>query len=53
MNTGAYPAWSGSGRELFFKDLNDNIFVCTVIPKGTGGQKWARPSVCSTPLRPG
>jgi len=34
VNTGAYPAWSGSGRELFFKDLNDNIFVCTVIPKG-------------------
>jgi Tol biopolymer transport system component len=34
VNTGAYPAWSGSGKELFFKDLTDNILVCTVIPKG-------------------
>jgi dipeptidyl aminopeptidase/acylaminoacyl peptidase len=34
VNTGAYPAWSGSGKELFFKDLTDNIFVCTVTQKG-------------------
>jgi Tol biopolymer transport system component len=34
-NSGAYPAWSGNGRELFFKDLTDNILVCTVTPKGS------------------
>jgi serine/threonine protein kinase/Tol biopolymer transport system component len=34
-NSGAYPAWSANGRELFFKDLSDTIFVCTVTPKGS------------------
>lgn len=34
-NTGAYPTWSENGRELFFKDLADNIFVCTIIAKGS------------------
>jgi serine/threonine protein kinase len=34
-NSGAFPAWSGNGRELFFKDLTDNIFVCSVTPKGS------------------
>jgi eukaryotic-like serine/threonine-protein kinase len=34
-NSGAYPAWSGNGRELFFKDLLDDLFVCTVTPKGS------------------
>jgi Tol biopolymer transport system component len=34
-NSGAYPAWSENGRELFFKDLTDNILVCTVTPKGS------------------
>jgi Tol biopolymer transport system component len=34
-NSGAYPAWSGNGKELFFKDLSDNILVCTVTPKGS------------------
>ena len=34
-NSGAYPAWSGNGRELFFKDLSDNVLVCTVTPKGS------------------
>ena len=34
-HSGAYPAWSGNGRELFFKDLSDNILVCTVTPKGS------------------
>jgi serine/threonine protein kinase/Tol biopolymer transport system component len=34
-NSGAYPAWSGNGRELFFKDLTDTIFVCSVTPKGS------------------
>jgi len=33
-NSGAFPAWSGNGKELFFKDLSDNIFVCAVTPKG-------------------
>jgi serine/threonine protein kinase/Tol biopolymer transport system component len=34
-NSGAYPAWSGDGKELFFKDLTDTIFVCAVHPKGS------------------
>jgi serine/threonine protein kinase len=34
-NSGAFPAWSGDGKELFFKDLTDNIFVCTVTQKGS------------------
>jgi dipeptidyl aminopeptidase/acylaminoacyl peptidase len=34
-NSGAYPAWSGNGKELFFKDLTDNIFVCSVTTKGS------------------
>jgi Tol biopolymer transport system component len=34
-NSGAYPAWSGNGKELFFKNLTDDILVCTVTPKGS------------------
>jgi eukaryotic-like serine/threonine-protein kinase len=34
-NSGAYPAWSGDGKELFFKDLSDTIFVCKVTAKGS------------------
>jgi eukaryotic-like serine/threonine-protein kinase len=34
-NSGAYPTWSGNGKELFFKDLTDNIFVCTVSLNGS------------------
>jgi eukaryotic-like serine/threonine-protein kinase len=34
-NSGAYPAWSGDGKELFFKDLTDAIFVCSVTAKGS------------------
>jgi len=34
-NSGAFPAWSENGKELFFKDLTDNIFVCAVTPKGS------------------
>jgi serine/threonine protein kinase/Tol biopolymer transport system component len=34
-NGGAYPAWSENGKELFFKDLTDSIFVCAVTPKGS------------------
>jgi serine/threonine protein kinase len=34
-NSGAYPAWSGDGKELFFKNLSDDILVCTVTPKAS------------------
>jgi hypothetical protein len=34
-NSGAYPAWSGDGKELFFKNLTDDIMVCPVAPKGS------------------
>jgi Tol biopolymer transport system component len=33
-NSGAYPAWSGNAKELFFKNLLDDIFVCPVTVKG-------------------
>jgi serine/threonine-protein kinase len=33
-NSGAYPTWSGDGKELFFKNLTDDILVCAVTPKG-------------------
>ena len=35
VNGAAYPAWSGNGRELFFKNFNDEFFVCPVTPKHT------------------
>ena len=33
-NGGVYPAWAGSGKELFYENLTDDVFVCTVEPKG-------------------
>ncbi|MGB8014028.1 MAG: protein kinase [Terriglobales bacterium] len=33
-NGGAYPAWTGNGKEVFYKNLVDDIFVCSVVPKG-------------------
>jgi serine/threonine protein kinase/WD40 repeat protein len=34
-NGGAYPAWSGNGKELFYKNLADDLFVCPVTPHGS------------------
>jgi serine/threonine protein kinase/Tol biopolymer transport system component len=34
-NGGAYPAWSGSGKELFFESITNDFFVCTVAVKGS------------------
>jgi serine/threonine protein kinase len=34
-NTGALPAWSADGKELFFKNLTDDILVSTVTTKGS------------------
>jgi serine/threonine protein kinase/Tol biopolymer transport system component len=31
---GAYPAWSGSGKELFYKNMTDDFFRCAVSTKG-------------------
>jgi Tol biopolymer transport system component len=33
-NGGAYPVWNGNGKELFYKNLTDDFFVCTLEPKG-------------------
>jgi eukaryotic-like serine/threonine-protein kinase len=30
---GAYPAWGGNGRELFYISLGSDFFVCRVSPK--------------------
>ena len=32
---GAYPAWVGNGKELFYVSLAEDFFVCPVAPKGT------------------
>jgi hypothetical protein len=34
-NGAGYPAWSGNGKELFYKNLIDELFVCPVTPKGS------------------
>lgn len=30
----SYPVWSGNSKEVFFRDFNDNTYVCSVTPKG-------------------
>jgi hypothetical protein len=30
---GSYPAWTGSGKELFYINLGSDLFVCPVNPK--------------------
>jgi protease II len=32
-NGGAYPAWNQNGKELFYKNLSDELFVCPVALK--------------------
>src|ERR1700674_596296 len=32
---GAYPAWTGNGKELFYIDLGSDFYVCSVSPKGS------------------
>jgi serine/threonine protein kinase len=34
-NSGAYPAWSGNGKELFYMSLANDFFACAVTVKGT------------------
>jgi eukaryotic-like serine/threonine-protein kinase len=35
-NVGAgYPAWSGNGKELFFRDANDVLYACKVTRNGS------------------
>jgi eukaryotic-like serine/threonine-protein kinase len=34
-NSGAYPAWSGSGKELFFESIANDFLVCSVTLKGS------------------
>ena len=38
---GAYPAWSGNSHELFYKDLTDDIWVCSVTVKGSEAEPSA------------
>jgi Tol biopolymer transport system component len=33
-NGGSYPAWTANSRELFFNNLNDEIFSCSLTFKG-------------------
>ena len=47
----AYPIWSGNGKELFFKNLTDEIFACSVTAKGRRS-KSERLTACSTPACP-
>ena len=32
---GSYPAWTGNGKELFYKDLTDDFYVCPISTKGS------------------
>ena len=34
-NGAAYPLWSANGKELFFKNLTDELFACSVNQKGS------------------
>jgi len=34
-NGGAYPAWSGNGKELFFEDLVNDFLACSVAFNGS------------------
>jgi len=34
-NGAAYPAWSGNGKELFFRNPTDDVLACTVTVKGS------------------
>jgi eukaryotic-like serine/threonine-protein kinase len=34
-NGGAFPAWSGGGKELFFESITSDYFVCSVTRKGS------------------
>jgi Tol biopolymer transport system component len=34
-NSGAYPAWSANGKELFYMSLGNDFFACVVAVKGT------------------
>ncbi|MGA7078034.1 MAG: protein kinase [Terriglobales bacterium] len=34
-NGGGYPAWSGNGKEVFYKAIADDYFVCPVSVKGS------------------
>ena len=35
QNGGNYPAWSGNGKELFYQDITDELFVCPITAKGS------------------
>jgi Tol biopolymer transport system component len=34
IDSGAYPAWSADGKNLFYKDFNDDFWVAPVKPVG-------------------
>lgn len=34
-NGGVMPAWSGNGRELFYRNTTDDFFVCPIAAKGS------------------
>jgi serine/threonine protein kinase len=34
-NGGAYPAWSRSGKELFWESITNDFFVCPIAVKGS------------------
>jgi len=34
-NGGSYPAWSGTGKELFYQDIVNDFFVCPITAKGS------------------
>ena len=35
VNGGSNPAWSGTGKELFYQDIVNDFFVCPITAKGS------------------
>ncbi len=35
VNGGSYPAWRGDSRELFFDNLTDDVYACSITVKGS------------------
>ncbi len=32
---GAYPAWTGNSKEIFYVSLGEDFYACSIVPKGS------------------
>ncbi len=49
-NGGYFAAWSGSGKELFYTGITDDLFACPVTPKGSEIEVGTPQHLFHTPL---